>query len=107
VRGAVSAAVGHAGDRRELALEQLVERRARITHDVAVELPQRLGDLRPVGVELERIRQESHALLVGLDHGREPRVEVLLAHIRDERLGFEQNFRLGRCDGVHEVLLQR
>src|SRR5262245_55573011 len=101
VRGAIGAAVGGAGDRGELALEQLVERRSGIAHHVAVELPQRLGDLRPVRVELERVRQETHALLVGLEHRLEPGVEVLLAHVGNERLGLEQNLRLGRGDGIH------
>jgi hypothetical protein len=100
VRRAIGAAIGGAGHRGQLALEQLIEGRARITHDVAVELPQGLGDLRPVGVELERIRQEAHALLVGLDHWLEARVELRLAHVGDERLGFEQDLRL-RNDGVH------
>ena len=48
-------------------LEELVERRGRVAHDLAVERPQRLGDLRPMGIELERIGQKAHAFLVRLE----------------------------------------
>src|SRR3984957_19550582 len=101
VRRAVGAAVGRAGDRRELALEQLIERRRGIAHDVAVEPPQRLGDLGPMGIELERVRQEAHAHLVGLDHRLEARIEIRLAHVGNERLALDEDFRLGRRDGIH------
>src|ERR1700722_13227931 len=101
VRRAVGAAVGRAGDRRELALEQLIERRRGVAHDVAVEPPQRLGDLGPMGIELERVRQEAHAHLVGLDHRLEARIEIRLAHVGNERLALDEDFRLGRRDGIH------
>ena len=96
MRRAVGAPVDGAGDRGKLALEQLVECRGRIAHDVAVELPQRLRDLGAIGVEFERVRQESHALLVGIEHGLEPRIEILFLHVRNEGLRFYQNFRLRR-----------
>ena len=102
MRGAIGAAVGGAGDGGELALEQLIECRGRIAHDFAVERPQRLGDFRPVGVELERVRQKPHALLVRIEHGLEPRIEILLLHVRNEGLRFDQNFRLRRGYGVHD-----
>jgi hypothetical protein len=46
------------GHRSEPALETLVERRRRVAHEVAVQLPQRLRDFRTLHVKLERIRQE-------------------------------------------------
>ena len=101
MRRAVGAAVGLAGYRRELALEELVERRARVAHDVAVEPEQRLGDLGAVGVELERVRQEAHALHVGLDHRAQALDHLRVGNVRDERL-----FDLGetRLRHVHGVL---
>ena len=71
MRRAVGAAVRPRGDCRQLALEELVEGRARVAHDVAVEPEQRLGDLGPMRVELQRVGEETHALHVGLDRGSE------------------------------------
>ena len=103
MRGAIGAAVDRADDGRELALEELIERRGRIAHDVAVERPQRLGDLRPIGIELQRIRQEAHALLVGIEHRLEPRVEVLFLHVGNEGLGFDRT-RGSAVAGGHRLI---
>ena len=59
MRCAEGAAGCPGGHRRELALEELVEGRAWVAHDVAVEPEQRLGDLGPMGIKFQRVGGES------------------------------------------------
>jgi len=101
VRCRVGAAVDGAGDRGELALEKPVKRRGGVAHDVAFEPPQRLGDLRPPGIELVGVGQKANLAAAVLDHGLQPVIEVRLAHVRDEGLGLEQDLGLGWTDGIH------
>ncbi len=84
MRDGVSASIHDACDSRKPSLEELIQRRGGIAHDLAVQAPCGGGDVGAPGMEAQGVRKESHALLVRTKQVLQLAGKLLLVQIRYE-----------------------
>ena len=88
MRHAIGRPVEGAAERRDSPLELAVEMARRIPHHGVVEPDQAFEKLRAVHVEPERVGQEAHAPLIGIDGGGEIAGEAGAVGVGDRGIGF-------------------